>query len=150
MEIQSLKLFLTEDELNNLARQHTPPTEGLADVRLSITSEGVVVQGQYEAGFFKVPFETTWQIAAAGPELHVKLASIRVAGLPGGILRGALMKMARDAVEDKPGIRVTDDAIIVHVPDALRPHGVQLRIHFVVVRLSIKALVVEAGSIPPS
>ena len=39
MEILSLKLLVTEDELRELARRHTPDTDGLEEVRLKITPE---------------------------------------------------------------------------------------------------------------
>src|SRR5215468_473529 len=99
MEIQSLKLFLTQAEVNEQARRVLRDTEGVEELEVKLTPEGVVVQGQYAMSVFKVPFETTWQVSAAGPEVVARLASVRVAGLPAGILRGVLMKMARDSVE---------------------------------------------------
>ena len=100
--------------------------------------------------FLRVPFETIWQVAPKGPELHVRLTSIRVAGLPAGMLRGVLFKMARDAVAKQPGASVRDDVIVVEVPTAARAQGlpVELRLHFTEVRLSVGTAVIEAGPVP--
>src|SRR5262249_19028523 len=109
MEIQSLKVILTEAEVNQQARRVLRDTEGVEELEVKLTGGGVVVQGQYALARFRVPFETTWTVSAAGPEVIARLASVQVAGLPAGILRGVLMKMARDSVEGEPGVRVQDD-----------------------------------------
>src|ERR671932_113917 len=104
MEILGLKLFVTEAEVNDLAKKHLPDDGAVEDLRIRLTPEGVLVSGEYPALRFKVPFETLWELSVAGPEVRARLAAIKVAGIPAGILKGALLKMARDAVGQEPGL----------------------------------------------
>src|SRR4051794_27856687 len=100
MEIQSLKLFLTDADLAALGGQLLAEHDTIEELQLHFTPEGVLLQGQYPTGFgFKVPFETLWQLTPEGPLLRVHLATVKVGGVPAGILRGALLRMARDAIE---------------------------------------------------
>src|SRR4051812_46249167 len=100
MEIQSLRLFITDADLAPLVAEVAAGQEGIEGLRAHLTPEGVQVEGQYATGFgFKVPFETLWQLSPAGPGLEVRLAAIRVGGMPANMLRGVLLRMIRDAVE---------------------------------------------------
>ncbi len=145
MEIQSFKLFVTDADVAAVAAKLLSKHDSIEDLKVRLTPEGVLVEGQYPTSFFKVPFETVWQIDAAGPTVQVRLASVKVAGLPAGILRGALMKMARDAVAGEAGITVDDETIRVHVPEAARKQGVELAVNFTGVRMSVGCVVIEAG-----
>jgi hypothetical protein len=145
MEIQALKLLLTDADLGKLVADATRGVEGLEKVQARLTPEGVFLSGEYKM-FLRVPFETVWTVTPAGPELHVRLATVRVAGVSAGLLRGALLKLARDVVEKQPGASVRDEAIVIDVPVAARAEGVELRVHFTEVRLSPGTAVVEAGA----
>src|SRR6476659_6277723 len=104
MQIQALKLLVTDAHLAELLARHVRAGDAIEDFEARFTPEGVVVSGKYPTSFFKVPFETTWQVEPAGPELRVRLVDVKVAGLPGNILRGALMKMVHDTAEGHPGV----------------------------------------------
>ena len=146
MEIQSLKVFLTDADVAGLAAEHLPENDSIEGLQVRLTPEGVLVQGQYATGFgFKVPFETVWQLNAAGPRIDVKLDTIKVAGLPGGMLRTVLMRMVRDNVENQVGVSVADDTIHIDVPVVAQSRGVEVRVNFTAVRMSVGAAVVEAS-----
>jgi hypothetical protein len=145
MEIQALKLFVTEDEINDLLAKYLPPDLPVQDLRVRLTPEGVVVQGIYPTLLVKMAFETLWEITAAGPEVEARLANVRVAGLPAGKLRGLLVKLIRDAAAREPGVRVRDESLSVDVEEALRAKGLPLRVNFTAVRCSLNSLVLEAG-----
>src|SRR4051812_41631741 len=104
MQIQTLKLLVTDADLAELLARHVPGGDAIEELEARFTPEGVVVSGKYPTSFFKVPFETTWQVEASGPEVRVGLVDVKVAGLPANILRGALMKMVRDTAEGRPGV----------------------------------------------
>jgi hypothetical protein len=145
MEIQALKLFVTEDEINDMLAKFLPPDLPVQDLRVSLTPGGVVVQGVYPTLLVKMAFETLWEITAAGPEVEARLANVKVAGLPAGKLRGLLVKMIRDAASHEPGLRVEDESLRVDVEEALRAKGLPLQVHFTGVRCSLNSLVLEAG-----
>ena len=146
MEIQSLKLLLTDADLEAFLTKSPPTDEPIEDLQARFSPDGVVVSGRYPTPFFAVNFETTWQLIAAGPEVRAKLVNVRVLGLPGNVLSGALMKMIRDAVEGRAGVRVDGETVVVHVAEAARPLGVEVLVDFTAVRLSIGAAVIEVGS----
>jgi hypothetical protein len=147
MEIQSFKLFITDADLASLTARLLREHDSIEGLQVRLTPEGVLVQGEYPTSFFKVPFETIWQLGASGPAVEVRLASVKVAGLPAGIFRGALMKMVRDAVAGEQGITVQDETIVIHVPEVARKHGVDVAVQFTVVRMSIGSAVIEAGPV---
>jgi hypothetical protein len=146
MEVQKLKVLVTEEDANELVKNHVPDTGAIEDLRVRLTPEGVIVQGQYPILMCRVPFETQWELTAAGPELVARLASVRVSGLPAGILKGALMGVVRDQAGNEPGLRVQEDSIHINVAEAARAHGVPLRINFTAVRCGAASLVLEAGT----
>jgi hypothetical protein len=148
MEIHSLKLFVTDADVATFAARALRDHETIEGLQVRLTPDGVLVEGEYRTSLFNVSFETMWHISASGPHVHVRLGTVKVAGLPAGLLRGALMNMIRDAVASEAGIKVADDSIIIHVPDAARGQGVNFRVHFTAVRMSIGVAVLEAGMLP--
>jgi hypothetical protein len=145
MEIQTLKLFLTEDEVNDLVRRFAPDTGSIENLRIRLTPEGVLVQGEYPTMVLRVRFETLWEPRGEGPEVVARLASVRVSGIPAKLLRGALLKVIRDLVGQEIGVRVADDGVRVHLEEIARAHGLPLRINVTAVRCSIATMVLEAG-----
>jgi hypothetical protein len=148
MEIQSLKLFVTDADVAAFTAKSLATHDSIEDLQVRLTPDGVLLQGVYPTSFFKVSFETVWQLTPAGPEVHVRLATVKVAGLPAGLLRGALMKMVRDAVANQAGMRVQDETIILHVGEIAKAQGMELLVHFTAVRMSIGSAVLEAGAQP--
>jgi hypothetical protein len=146
MEIQALKLFLTEDEANELVAQVLPDSDPIEELRLRLTPDGVIVQGVYPAMMFKTSFETLWHLSPAGPELVARLVHVKMAGFPAGMLKGVLLRMVRDAVQAQPWVRVQDEVVRVHVEEAARAQGIPLRVRFTAVRCSVASLVLEAGA----
>jgi hypothetical protein len=144
MEVQALKLLVTEDEVNELIKRHLTDTGSIENLRVRLTPEGVVVQGEYPTFLMKMAFETVWELTAVGPELQARLAALRVKGLPAGLLKGVLMGMIRDTLAGLPGVQVQDDAVCIHAVEAALAHTIPLRVCFTAVRCSIGALVLEA------
>lgn len=144
MEIQTLKLHLTDADLAVVVTKLAASAEGVEDLKARFSPEGVIVTGRYPTSFLTVSFETTWSVEAAGPELIVRLAALKVMGMPGGFLRGILLKMAKDALADEPGLRVEDDAIIIAVAEVAKAQKIDLKVHFTRVVLSVGTAVLEA------
>src|SRR5947209_6363589 len=119
MEIQALKVFFTDADVAVLAARHLAGSDAVEDLEVRLTPEGVVLTGKYPATFFTVSFETVWRVSAAGPEIRIMLDTIRVAGLPAKLLRGALMKTVRDRVEGEAGVRVDGETVVINVTEAV-------------------------------
>jgi hypothetical protein len=145
MEIQSLKLFVTEEEANEWVRRVVPDPDPIENLYLKLTPDGVLFQGSYSAMMFKTSFETQWQLSVSGPEIIARLIAVKIAGLPAGMFKGVLLRMIRDAVATQPGVRIQDECVRVHAEEVTRTLQVPLRVSFTCVRCSIASLVLEAG-----
>jgi hypothetical protein len=129
MDIQKLQLLVTEDEANRLLGAHLPAGAEVEELALRLTPEGVVLSGKYPTLLLRVSFQTVWSLAVLeGGDVEARLASLRVAGLPAGKLAGVLFAAVRDAVADRPGVRIDGEAIRVSPNDLLRGEGLPLRV----------------------
>src|SRR4051794_29761028 len=76
MDIQALRLSISEGDINGLLLRHLRNTDPVENLRLRITPQGVVLQGDYPALFVKVGFETTWELSVAGAAVQARLSSV--------------------------------------------------------------------------
>jgi hypothetical protein len=146
MEILALKLLVTEDNLNGLVKRFAPGQSPIEDLRLRLTPDGVVVEGDYRALVVRLKFQTLWEVTAHGAEVRARLASIKVAGLSAGMLRGLLLKVIADVSAEQPGVRVEDETLWVNVEQTLLGQGVPVKLNLTALRCSVGALVIEAGT----
>src|SRR5262245_9232896 len=127
MEIQSLRVLLAEQDVNQLLKDHMPKEYAVEDPHVHISPDGIVFGGEYPTVFVKVPFETRWELAVANGLLLAKLAALKVSGVPASMFRGLLMDMIADAVEREPGVHLEDDVIHINFEEAARARKVPLR-----------------------
>lgn len=145
MEIHSLKVSLTEEEINALVVEFPARDSAVENLRVRLSNEGIVVLGEYPTMLMKMAFETLWQVSALGSVVVVRLASVKVSGLPAGMLRGVLLKTIRDMVAHEPGIRVENETIHIDLSRHTGAQRLRLRIHLSEVRCGPDGLVIEAG-----
>ena len=112
MEIHSLHVLLTEQDLNELARKHLPKDLPVDDVRLRLSPEGVHVGGIYPF-FINVKFETIWHISADQGKAVAQLTKFRAMGVPGNIFKSAIMKMVEDVAKKEPWVHISGDQVII-------------------------------------
>ena len=144
MEIQSLKLIVTEADANLLLAEFAPKDLDVGNLRIRLTPEGVRVTGDTAALLFKVSFETLWDVSVLDEEVSLKLASLKVAGLPAGKLRGVLFKVLRDVVSGKPGIAVEDERVRIDVNEIFHSREVPLSVRLTAIRCEAGLVVIEA------
>src|SRR3954447_26776962 len=111
MEIHSLHVLLTEQDLNELAQKHVPQDAPVDDLRVRLSPEGVHVTGTYPF-FINVKFETIWQVKAAEGKLVAQLTKFRAMGVPGNIFKSAIMKVIEDMAKSHTWVRVAGDLLI--------------------------------------
>jgi hypothetical protein len=144
MDIQSLKLLITEDDINQLIERYLPEGGPIEEPRVRLFADGVLVQGKYPTPLGRMSFETLWKVSASGNTVRAHLETIRVAGLPAKLLRGVLLKTIHDVAGSQPGVRVENEAVEVNVEEAAQGKGVTLRVGLITVSGSPGTLVVEA------
>jgi hypothetical protein len=148
MDIQKLQLLVTEDEANRLLSAHLPAGTEVEELTLRLTPEGVVLSGKYPTLLLRVSFQTVWSLAVlAGGDVEARLASLRVAGLPAGKLAGVLFAAVRDAVADRPGVRIDGEVIRVSPNELLRGEGLPLRVTLTRIICGEGRLTIAAGDV---
>jgi hypothetical protein len=143
MELEALRLVISEDDLNRMARQWTPEDAPVRNLNARIAPEGVTVTG--DAAQFAVSFETRWTLRVAERMLLVRLEEIRAGWLPSGMLRGMLVSVLRDAAAKTPGVSVEEEAVRVDLDAVLKHHGLELKTNLSAVRCEAGRLVIEAA-----
>src|SRR6516164_9835583 len=96
MHIHALRLSVTEQELNELVTDISVGKNPVQNLRVRLTSEGIVVLGEYPTMLMRMAFETLWEVKGIGCIVEARLASVKVSGLPAGMLRAVLLKTLRD------------------------------------------------------
>jgi hypothetical protein len=145
MDIHTLNVSITEEEINTLVAEFPPSDSAVENLRVRLTPEGIVVFGDYPAMLMKMSFETLWEVKGIGSVVEARLASIKVSGLPAKMLRGVLLKTIRDMTAREPGIRVEDESIRVDLSKHTALQRLRLRVNLIGVRCSLGHLVIEAG-----
>jgi hypothetical protein len=145
MEIQSLRMLLAEQDVNQLLKDHLPKEYAVENPRVRISEQGILFAGEYPTVFVKVPFETVWEMAVADGLLLAKLAAIRVSGVPASMFRGVLLDVIQEAVSREAGVHLEDEVIHINLEQAARARKVPLRMKLKRVQHSDGVLVIEAG-----
>src|SRR5690606_2665950 len=82
MEICTLALRVTEEELNGWVRPVLEGTGYLSAVSVSVDGKGLVLRGEGNMLGVSLPFEADLEAAADGAFVAVRLAAVRSAGVP--------------------------------------------------------------------
>jgi hypothetical protein len=146
MEIESLKLWLSEDDINGVIARNLRDDDSVRDLRVRVLPEGARVSGAYRVAFFNVRFDTLWALSVQGREVAARLADLSVAGAPAGVVRGTLLEMLAANLAREEGARVEGDSIVID-PDALLGRfGLTARTNLHAVRCEAGRVLVEAGN----
>ncbi len=146
MEILSLKLALSEADLNGLVARHLGGEQPVRDLKVRLAPEGVGITGAYRVAFFNVRFETLWALAVQGREVAARLVDLRVAGAPAGLVRETLMDMIGAQLAREEGVRAEGETVFVD-PDALLGRlGLTGHTNLTAVRCEAGCVVIEGGA----
>lgn len=145
MHIHTLKLSVTEDELNELVTTLSSEKNAVQNLRVRLTSEGILVLGEYPTMLMRMAFETLWEVKGVGTIVKARLAAVKVAGLPAAMLRAVLLKTLRDLVAREPGVNVVEESIHVDLSKHTAIQKLRLNIHLTAVNCAPGSLMIEAG-----
>jgi hypothetical protein len=149
MEILSLKLTLTEEDLNDLVGEHVDEDEQIRDIKVRVVPQGVRVSGAYPVTFFNVRFETLWSLSIRDRQVEAHLAELRVAGAPAGLVRGMMLEMLSSHIAREEGLRVEGESIFADVDVLLRKLGVKARTNLTAIHCEAGKLTLEGGERGP-
>jgi hypothetical protein len=138
MEVQALRLVISDRDLDALVRHHATKNAPVTDLSLAILPDAVQVAGKYPTRILKVPFEMSWVPTVEGSLIRMTLDEVRVVGLPGNMLRGGVLDAIRKAGANVVGVTVEGESVVLNLGLLLDSRGIELRAS----RLSIRC---EAG-----
>jgi len=145
MEIQALKLLVTQQDLNELVKKHLPEDQPLENVHIRVAPEGVYVTGEYPL-LFRVGFETLWELETQAGMLLARLTGLKAMGLSATVFKSAVMKAIEEAAQEKDWLAFDEDVVAVDVDRLLAAEGIAMKTNLSAVRCRAEALVIEATS----
>src|SRR5437016_5949747 len=122
MEIQALKVVITEQDVNALVKKHWPDDQPVEEVAIRLTADGLVVKGVYPL-FIDVSFETRWALGVQAGKVSARLTNLRALVIPGNIFKSAILKLIGDAARSESWLQVEDDTVLVDVDRVLQKNG---------------------------
>jgi hypothetical protein len=144
MDIQSLRVMLTDADLNEMARKFLPRDAPVKDLRLSIDHAKVQLSGSYPKMMMNIPFSTTWEPSIVGGRFRLRLTATSIVGLPAGILNGIFLDSFRKAATKISGVQVEGDGLLIDVDRLLASKGIPLRTNLKSVRCETGRMTIEA------
>ena len=144
MEIHSLHVLITEQDLNELAKQHMPKDMPVEDMRLRLSPEGVHVTGVYPF-FISVKFETIWHLSAEQGKAIAQLTKFRAMGVPGNIFKSAVVKIVEDIARQENWIRIVGDRFLADLELGCSKYAVLAHLHLKSITVKPGSLMLEAG-----
>jgi hypothetical protein len=157
MEIQALRLLLTEQDLHRFTRG-SQNTLAVRDLRLRIAPEGLHVAGTYPTSFLDVPFATLWHLSVRAGKLAARLVRIQTGNGDGdfalevfslispGAVRATLMHAIGRALQGEEGLHVEGETVLVDPDRIAARRGLPVRTNLTAVRCGDGCLVLEAAS----
>jgi hypothetical protein len=146
MEIESLRLSMNENDINEQLIQVLPQTPmPVVGLRIRLHSEGVVIEGAYRVMMMTVPFETIWRVEVVGSRVQAQLTELRVARFSAGMLRGMMFQQIREFIHGQHGIEVLEERIYFDPEEAMKQRGFPAKLNLRSVRFGEGTLHVEAG-----
>jgi hypothetical protein len=147
MEIQALRLLITEQDLADLARNHLVLDEPIRDLKFRLTPQGVFVTGVYEM-LMNVSFETLWEPGIQAGKLTVRLVRFKAMGIPLGMFRNMLLEMVRSATPHEDCLWIQNDVVFLDADRLLAKEGVTFRTNLTALSCQTGQLVLEAAAVP--
>jgi hypothetical protein len=145
MEIQALRMVVSEQDLNDLLRRYLPPEQPVEDLRVQLSADGIHVTGQYPF-FISVKFETVWEVGVVDGLASIRLAKFKAMGVPGNIFKSAIMKAIEDAARKESWIRIAGDQVLADLEAACAKYAVAARLRLKSIAVQPSLLLLEAGS----
>lgn len=144
MEIQSLKVLLTDADLNAMTRAFLPRDAPVKNLQLAINADAVHLSGSYPKMMMNIPFSTTWQPSIDNGRFRLKLTATSIVGLPAGMLRGIFLDSFRKAAALVIGVQVEEDGLLIDVDRLLANKGIPLKTNLKSVRCETGRMTIEA------
>ena len=146
MEIQVLKILITEQEVNELARRGLQNGQApVRDVYVRFSPAGIMIQGTYQ-GFMRMPFETLWEVSVRTGKIVATLTDVKFVGFGAAMFRSVLMRSISDAIQAEDALEVGEDCLRLDLDRLLTLRGFPARTNLTLVRCEHGTFHIEANA----
>lgn len=144
MEVYSLKLHVTEADLNALASRFLDDDTPLEEVRMEVKPEGLCVRGVYPL-LVNVSFESWWKVGVIGGKVAAKMTKLKAFGMPAMIFKSAVLKALHEISAKEFWFEVKGEDVHLDVEYLVARYACHAKIHLKSVTCGEGELFVEAG-----
>jgi hypothetical protein len=158
MDIQALKLLISQQEINDIVAPMLPPNQQVRDVRVRLAPEGVTVTGVFDAvinvpifgpKIISAPFETLWKVAVVSGKVAVRLNDVNV-GIPrvGDLLKGKIMDSINNFASQEDSLQISNDThtITLDLDRLLAKKGFPARTNLTAVWCNYGNIIIESNA----
>jgi len=144
MDIHSLRLTVSEEDLNQLAARNLRD-QPIEDISFRVATDGIHIKGVYPL-FINVSFETHWELGVQAGKITARLAGLRAFGVPGNVFKSAILKLLADAAQKHDWLRIENDIIFAEVERLLAKNGVTVQTNLTAVTCQEGTIVIESSA----
>ncbi len=128
MDIQSLRVRLTDDDMARLLSLISEDDLPAREVKAHLTAEGVVVEGKYPTVMLAVPFRMVWRLDMVEGKVRAQLARLDFHGMPAGPFRGMILGLIHQELSRTPGLTLQGETILLDPGVLLSSFGLPVTI----------------------
>jgi hypothetical protein len=139
MEIQLLKLGVSDADLNHLAYRTFVWPEAIRDVYFAVTPEGIRVTGIYQR-IIGIPFQMLWQLSISEGKLVARMERLRAGFINIGLIKEYLQNLIAAATN----IVILNGMLVFDVDALLADKGWPVRLNFTSIRCTLGSLILES------
>jgi hypothetical protein len=144
MEIQALKLVVTEPELNQMLVHAPLAGAPVRDLAVRLLAEGVQVKGKYQA-WVSMAFETMWRVEVQKGAILAHLADVKVVGVPAAMIKGMLTDSICAALDAEDAVTADGDLLRIDLDRMLAQRGFPARTNLTGVSCEVGRLIIESA-----
>ena len=141
MEIVTLNLVITEDDLNRLLIKFVAAPPKIGNLYLHVKSDGLSLAGIYET-FLPIPFDTQWHMFVDNGKIAARCSAIRAVGIRLDFLKGYMLR----ALSSTSAIlEVDEESLVFDVDRFLEEKAVPTKTNLTSIRCESERLVIECN-----
>jgi hypothetical protein len=143
MHLETLRLVVTEADLNALAPRFLAQIEKVRDISVAIVPQGIHVRGTYDAAL-PIPFDALWEVLVWQGNLAARLGRLKTGFLSLGLVRSYVVSAIAGAARI---IGRHSDMLLLDVDALLAAKGVPLQTNLSSIQCHWGKLVIEARAV---
>src|SRR5262245_37823554 len=145
MEIQLLRMHISQQELSALAAEAAARHGKVRDLAVRLTPEGAAIEGVYHV-LVGIPFETLWHLSIDAGQVVARLDSIKVARMGASMFKGLLLNAIGDAIGKVQGVTLEQETLRLDLDRLLTSKGFPTQTNLTQLQCGPGYLLIEAGT----